>query len=91
MLSDGSRRKLLSLDEISEAFKDLVEDDEEWKNNFGNIVLLGADAVGIPIVVPNTPFDDDGNPIFDFVEGAGELIGLDLGLDDREETDEIVE
>ena len=54
-------------------------------------MLLGADAVGVPIIVPNTPFDEEGNPIFDSVESAGELVGLDLGLDEREETDKIVE
>ena len=54
-------------------------------------MLLGADAVGVPMIVPNTPFDEEGNPIFDFVESAGELVGLDLGLDEREETDKIVE
>ena len=90
-MSDGSRRQLLSLDEITAAFNELVSDEDEWVNTFPELVLLGADAVGIPIIVPNTPFDEEGNPIFDFVEETSELIGLDLGLDEREDTDEILE
>jgi len=64
----------LSLDEIREAFVEFVS----VTDDFMGVPLLGATAETIPLIVPNTPFDDDGNPIFeDIVEVAANLLGLD--------------
>lgn len=77
----------MSLDAIKEAFVSFVS----VTDDFMGVPLLGATAETIPLIVPNTPFDDNGNPIFeDIVESAIDLLGLD-DIDNTGSTDEEVE
>ena len=64
----------MSLDAIREAFVEFVS----VTDDFMGVPLLGATAETIPLIVPNTPFDENGNPIFeDIVESVSDLLGLD--------------
>ena len=64
----------MSLDAIREAFVEFVS----ITDDFMGVPLLGATAETIPLIVPNTPFDENGNPIFeDIVESVSDLLGLD--------------
>ena len=72
-LSNGNRRRLLDLGEIDQAFRDFVSDTDD----FMGAPLLGAVAQGVNLIVPRTPFDDNGNPIFEVIQSAGEALGLD--------------
>ena len=72
-LSTGQRRQLFNTDEIEAAFKEFVEETED----FMDVPLLGAVAQGVNLIVPRTPFDDNGNPIFEIIQSAGNALGLD--------------
>ena len=77
----------MSLDAIREAFVEFVS----VTDDFMGVPLLGATAETIPLIVPNTPFDENGNPIFeDIVENVSNLLGLD-DVDNTGTVDEEVE